>query len=179
MRRTLAALVLITGLASTACGGSSGSRLPSAIGSDNVSGAAATTSPAAGGLTPFFNCVRQHGVNVTAPDPGVDWAHWSQQTAERNPRWDAASTACQNLLPADLGSQRDLPAAQDLERLRSYAVCMRAHDIEMTDPDPNGNMQINGRLRRVTRAQLDSDPGYKAATAACKDKLPPDTGAKR
>jgi phage tail protein X len=63
-----------------------------------------------------------------------------------------------------------------MEKLRSFAVCMRAHDIEMTDPLPDGTMKIKGRLANVTRATLNADPGFQAAMAACQDKLPQDDG---
>ena len=65
-----------------------------------------------------------------------------------------------------------LPTAQQLEQLRTYAMCMRAHGIDMSDPTPTGDMHILGRLAHATQAQLNNDPGYKAAKAACKDKLP-------
>jgi hypothetical protein len=50
---------------------------------------------------------------------------------------------------------------------------MRAHGIDLSDPDPTtGNMNMGGRLGGVPKAQLKDDPGYKAAEAACRDKLP-------
>jgi hypothetical protein len=33
-------------------------------------------------------------------------------------------------------------------------------------------MIIGGRLGNLNRTQVEADPGYKAAYAACKDKLP-------
>jgi hypothetical protein len=55
-------------------------------------------------------------------------------------------------------------------------VCMRAHDIDISDPDTTGprpgNMVIRGRLEYLSRAQVEADPGYKVAMNACKDKLP-------
>ena len=55
---------------------------------------------------------------------------------------------------------------------------MRAHDIPITDPelpgagDRPGNMRIEGRFNTMLRDQVENDPGYKAAIAACQDKLP-------
>jgi hypothetical protein len=78
--------------------------------------------------------------------------------------------ACQPLLPGG-----GAPAAgdpQQLEGLRLYAVCMREHGVEMTDPDPDtGNSQFTGRLANASRDQILNDPTYKTADAACKDKL--------
>jgi hypothetical protein len=81
--------------------------------------------------------------------------------------------ACQSQLPAsDPNSHATAPpaTAQELEQLRTYAVCMRAHGIDMADPTPDGNMILGGRLAHATQAQVSNDPGYKAAFAACKDK---------
>jgi hypothetical protein len=49
---------------------------------------------------------------------------------------------------------------------------MRAHDIDMSDPTPAGDTPIGRRLAHVTKAQLNNDPGWKAAYQACKSKLP-------
>ena len=63
--------------------------------------------------------------------------------------------------------------AHEAAQLRTFAVCMRTHGIQMSDPDPTGNMRLGGRLANATtRAQLNADPGFKAAYQACKDKLP-------
>jgi hypothetical protein len=86
--------------------------------------------------------------------------------------WEAAMQSCSSLLPPEMLPQGPTPA--ELEQLRAFAVCMRAHDIPMTDPLPNGNMKINGRFEHVTRTQLNADPVFKAANDACKDKLPVD-----
>lgn len=85
--------------------------------------------------------------------------------------WDAAIRACQQLLPG--GGEPAAADPQQLEGLRLYAACMREHGVEMTDPDPNtGKSQFGGRLANVSRDQILNDPTYKAADAACKDKLP-------
>jgi hypothetical protein len=62
---------------------------------------------------------------------------------------------------------RRLP--QELAQLRAFAVCMRAHGIDMSDPDPTtGNMTTDA----ATRDQQQNDPTFQAAWAACRDKLP-------
>jgi len=73
---------------------------------------------------------------------------------------------------AGIVSQNQLPSAQQLEQLRTYAVCIRAHGIDMSDPTPTGDMTVGGRLAHSTRAQVNNDPGFKAAYQACKNKLP-------
>jgi hypothetical protein len=156
--------ILICGLVlAAACGRAPGPSVPTASGS-----ASASASAGSGDLTAFVNCVRQHGVTVPDPDPDFAW-----QQAEHSAGWEAAWEACRALLPPPpAGAASQLPSAQELEQLRVYAVCMRAHGIAMSDPDRTGDMQVGGRLENVTRAQLNNDPGYKAAQAACRDKLP-------
>jgi len=164
MRRILAILILMSAAAlAAACSGPSGPDVPAASGSASPSASAGS-----GELTAFVNCVRQHGVTVPDPNPGFAW-----QQAEHSHGWNAAWSACRALLPPPpAGAANQLPSAQQLEQLRTFAVCMRAHSIDMSDPDQTGDMQIGGRLQHVTRAQLVNDPGYKAAYQACKDKLP-------
>ena len=60
------------------------------------------------------------------------------------------------------------PSPQELAPLRAFAVCMRAHGIDMSDPQPNGNMTTGA----ATRDQEQNAPAFKAAEVACRDKLP-------
>lgn len=75
-------------------------------------------------------------------------------------------------LVAGLPAGAPTPTAADLQQLRAFAACMRAHDIDMADPTPDGNLAIGGRLQNVTRAELEADPGYVAAQGACRDNQP-------
>jgi hypothetical protein len=163
MRRILAILILLGAAAlAAACSKASGPDIPTASGS-----ASASTSAGSGDLTAFVSCVRQHGVTVPDPNPGFAW-----QQAEHSHGWEAAWEACRHLLPPPPVGAQQLPSAQQLEQLRTYAVCMRAHGIDMSDPTPTGDMIIGGRLEHATKAQVQNDPGYKAAYQACKNKLP-------
>ncbi|GAB4051362.1 hypothetical protein GCM10028775_27750 [Catellatospora paridis] len=166
--------LLIAGLTVVAaCTPASDTGIPTAN-----SSTAASPSAGSGDLTAYVTCVREHGVNVTDPAPGVSPGAWVRQQAEANPAFDAADNACHHLLPAGAERQGPAPAAQELEQLRAFAVCMRAHEIEMSDPTPDGNMRVGGRLEHVTKAQLLADPAFKAANDACKDKLPAESGKK-
>ena len=170
MRRIPAILILLgaASLTAAACTTSSDTGIPAASGS-----ASASASASSGDLTAFVHCVRQHGVNVPDPNPDLPWP---PSQVEQSDGWVAASEACGHLLPPSLAAianqPNQLPSAQQLEQLRTFAVCMRAHGIDMGDPTPTGDTPIHGRLEHVTRAQLNNDPGYKAAYQACKNKLP-------
>jgi hypothetical protein len=174
MRQILAIPILICGLALAAgCGKTSGPSVPAANGS-----ASASPSAASGGYSAFFGCLRQHGISVPDPAPSSPGTvgEWVDQQSAQDTMFDPAAVACQSQLPASDPNSRPAnhpPSAQELEQVRTYAVCMRAHGIPMSDPDPTtGDTQIGGRLEHVTRTQLNNDPGYKAARQACKSKLP-------
>ena len=166
----LALLIPLGAAALTAaCATSSSTGLPAANQStDAPIGSAAWHT----GAVAYARCMRQHNVNV--PDPAAGQTGWNPKpaSARASPLWGAAWQACQHLLPAGYSPADAAPTAQQLEQLRSYAVCMRAHGIDMSDPTPTGDTPLSGRLANATRAQVQNDPGFKAAQAACKNKLP-------
>lgn len=136
-----------------------------------MNGSAQPSAAASGDPVGFARCMREHGQDVPDPQPGAPLSFGSKEPPAG---WDEAMQACRQLLPAS--ALRQGPTAQELEQLRAFAVCMRAHDIEMSDPvtegERIGNMVIRGRLEFVSRDQLEADPVFKAAMEACKDKLP-------
>jgi hypothetical protein len=157
------ALALALGVA--ACGGGD---QPSGVAS---LGDRATTTSAGGSQerrVAFARCMPQHGVNL--PDPNPNQTDWGPEPEGPKPAgWDAAWQACRRLLPASDLPNNAPPSPQELGQLRAFAVCMRAHDIDMSDPDPKTGDMTTGH---VTRDQEQNDPAYKAAEAACRDKLP-------
>jgi hypothetical protein len=117
----------------------------------------------------FTECMSQHGVTMSDPHTITPPSGGRENPALQ--KWLDAYDACRPLLPGE-PLQQDGPGQAEMEQLRAFAVCMREHDIPMTDPLPNGNMKINGRFEHGTRAQMEADPVYIAAIAACHDKLP-------
>lgn len=114
--------------------------------------------------------MREHGQNMPDPDPNSDNVALTPPPGSGSAGWRTALQACQHFLPNN--GQPAVSNPQELEALRRYAVCMREHGIEMTDPDPGtGRSQIQGRLATATRDQIVNDPTYKVADTACKDKL--------
>ncbi|MEV4411822.1 HAMP domain-containing sensor histidine kinase [Catellatospora sp. NPDC049609] len=75
-------------------------------------------------------------------------------------------------LVASLPAGNPTPTAKEMQQLRAFAVCMRSHDIDMSDPSEDGNLAIGGRLQNVSRAELEADPVYLAAREACRDEQP-------
>ncbi len=116
----------------------------------------------------FTTCMRQHGVNIADPDPNSDNVTIVPPPGSQAV-WGPALRVCQHFLPAGDSAASD---PQQLDALRRYAVCMRAHGVEMTDPDPNtGNGKLAGRYASMSRDQVLADPTYKAADAACEHLL--------
>lgn len=123
----------------------------------------------------FARCMREHGQNVPDPDGDSDSYAVTPPSGGPNAAWDAAMDACRQHLPG--GGAPGGVNAEELEAQRQYARCMRAHDIEMSDPDPNtGRSEIGGRLAGATRDELRADAGYQAAAEACKHELPTGRG---
>jgi hypothetical protein len=114
--------------------------------------------------------MRQHGINLPDPNPDIQWGQLNQA-----PGWDAAWQACRRLLPASAVQQGSPPSTQELAQLRAFAVCVRAHGIDMSDPQPNGDMTTGA----ATRDQEQNDPTFQAAWAACRDKLPAEARQQR
>lgn len=116
----------------------------------------------------FVNCMRQHGVNLPDPDPDSHNLTIAPPPGTQAV-WGPALQACQQYLPGGVNAATD---PQQLEALRQYAVCMRAHGVEVSDPDPNtGKSQLQGRFANMSRDQMFNDPTYKAADAACEGRL--------
>jgi len=62
-------------------------------------------------------------------------------------------------------------AAPELPALTDYARCMRAHDIDMLDPTPQGELNL-GRVPGITSDFGRYSPQFRAADSACRHFLP-------
>lgn len=124
----------------------------------------------------FARCMREHHVNIPDPVAGQEWRLDKPNNVTRE-QFEAAANACQSFLGESILGQP--PSPEEMEKLRAFAVCMREHGVEMTDPLPDGNMKINGRLGQLNRTQLNADPQFRAAEDACKHLLPVDDGKKK
>jgi hypothetical protein len=170
MRRILAVPVLLCAvMLATACD------RPASDSTEAKASASAEAAGVANAQLNFAKCMREQGQNMPDPDPETRELRFPTTSShERGSAWDIAVQACQHFLPG--GALAPRANTQELEQLRAFAVCMRAHDIDISDPETTGtnigNMVIHGRLENVSRTELENDPVYKAAMSACKDKLP-------
>jgi hypothetical protein len=152
--------VLLMAFAAAACNGNSDR------GSSPTGGA---SSSAVGSYQQFAACMREHGQDVPDADANSGNVAITPPAAANRSAWDAAMSACRQFLPG--GGDAAAVSPQELEGLRAYAVCMREHGVELTDPDPGtGKSQFGGRFANVGKDQILNDPTYKAAETACKDK---------
>jgi hypothetical protein len=166
----VSALLLILVLAS-ACARGSNDPGVAGQGSSSTPSASPSGDPGDGGLA-YAQCMRDHGIS-DFPDPGASGGTPLQfepgtDLDPDSPQYKAADDACSSLLPPSSSSVWT-PSPHELDQLVRFAQCMRAHGIQMSDPDPTtGDMTSPGSVR----AEQENDPVYEAAYAACKDELP-------
>jgi hypothetical protein len=160
---TVAALLAASAsLALTACGGSSPSK-------------AASSSPQ-DAMLKFARCMRQHGVNF--PDPtgsGPVSIHITNPQA-----FDAAQNACAKYRAAGEKSISPAQRAQFQDRALQFARCMRAHGVNVPDPQTTGNggaisihKQVGpgGPTGPSSGGPDPSSPTFQAAQKACQSLL--------
>ncbi len=110
----------------------------------------------------FAKCMREHGVDMPDPKPAGDGKGMSvaiQGDGSDKGKVDAASNACKHLMPN--GGEMKPMSAEELDKVRKEAKCMRDHGIDMPDPDPTGKggMRIGG--------PGDDPKKFEAAAKAC------------
>lgn len=71
--------------------------------------------------------------------------------------------------PSGAPSASVAPAADNAERGRQFAACMRAEGIEMPDPGPNGMMRAETTEKRPSEAEMAKE---EAALEKCRPYLP-------
>ena len=182
-RRSRAAVVaLLVGalgaLASACASGTSGrsvASLPSHGGSQT---AAATVMPSESQFdrdaVAYARCLRAHGVNEPDPAPRPGHSGLSFQVPSATAANRAALAACNHFVAKifaakQAGANRQL--ARWLPSLVRYAACMRAHDIAMLDPGPQGQLNL-GNVPGITSDFGRYSPQFRAADAACRHLLP-------
>ncbi|WIV60472.1 hypothetical protein [Amycolatopsis nalaikhensis] len=87
----------------------------------------------------FAKCMREHGIDMPDPKPAGDgkgMAITLGGDAKDSGKLEAAQNACKHLMPN--GGEMKPPSAEELDKMRRQAKCMREHGIDMPDPDPSG-----------------------------------------
>ena len=125
-------------------------------------------------MVQFTRCLRSHG--LSEPDPVHRPGHTglSVEIPQPGPTTNAALNACNHFI-APLAQMKQAHARQQLASwlpgLTHYAECMRAHDISMLDPGPQGELNL-GNVPGITNDFGRYTPQFRAADAACRHLLP-------
>jgi len=112
-------------------------------------------------LTQFSGCMRRHGIPV--PDPNsqgmISGSQSLEQQYQDTPEGQAALHACQRYLQAAV-PQRTAAQTQEYRHAQLlFARCMRAHGIQLADPDSSGNLNVAGLHK--------GSPQFQTAARAC------------
>ncbi|WTW92378.1 hypothetical protein OG216_02900 [Streptomycetaceae bacterium NBC_01309] len=142
-----------------------------------VSGKPSATASAGGGSdgakadgTALAKCMRENGV-PEFPDPEANGSMVLPEGVDEA-KVDAAMQKCKNKMP--VGGDMPQMSAEDLEKTRQFAKCMRDHGIaDFPDPDGNG-----GSIQLGNGTDLDpEDPKLKAAQSKCQSLIPARPGS--
>ena len=133
----------------------------------------------------FSQCMRAHGVNFPDPQsvnggqgvtvrvtPGAGDAQLNPDSTQ----FQHARNACKQYLPNG-GQLSPEQQAQQQQNALKYAQCMRAHGVDVPDPQPgSGGLVIRGGSGNGAKVNPD-DPKFQAAQQACQSLLGnPSTG---
>jgi hypothetical protein len=111
----------------------------------------------------FAKCMREHGIDM--PDPQVDGDGKGRISIGGGPgqidekKMKDANEACRKLLPN--GGEMKPPSAEELDKMRKEAKCMRDHGIDFPDPDPSGG----GKAMTLGAGEQDQKKFEEAAKA--------------
>ncbi|HLX88954.1 MAG TPA: hypothetical protein VKR22_10935 [Acidimicrobiales bacterium] len=125
-------------------------------------------------MVDFTRCLRAHG--LAEPDPVHRPGHQglSVQVPTPGPSTNAALSACNHFL-APIAQMKQAHARQELASwlpgLTHYAECMRAHDIAMLDPGPQGQLNL-GSVPGIVSDFGRYSPQFRSADATCRHLLP-------
>jgi hypothetical protein len=169
-----------------ACGGGSDgsgvANLPS-----GTSGAAGSAPSGASGGDPlaYSKCMRAHGVE-NFPDPNSKGEIQLDATPGNglgpdDPQMQAATKACQSLMPGPSDAERQ----QFYESGLKFSQCMRSHGVQMPDPQPpsaggvpdtqsNSGQSPSGPSTAGSGPDPDS-PHFQSALEACQSFIPAGT----
>ena len=127
-------------------------------------------------MVSFTRCMRQHGAQMS--DPYHRPGH-TGLTIELPPQDAATSTAyaaCNHFI-GSLEQAKALGAAAQsaphLAALTRYAECMRAHDINMLDPNSLGALSLGNVPGMANNDFGRASPQFRSADTACRHLLPP------
>lgn len=116
----------------------------------------------------FSQCMRDQGLSWF-PDPGSDGGlKISVPPTTDQGTYDKAEQACKAYAPGS--GQKGTISAEDLNKLRQMAQCIRDHGFsKYPDPDANGGTHFDSKAVGVEP----DDPAFAKARQDCQKYLPP------
>ena len=126
----------------------------------------------------YSKCMRRHGIS-DYPDPTISsngghtgvgikigaHAGSSSDLNPKNPRYQAASRACQSRQP---GGQQGPASAQELAADVKFAACMRSHGFPAwPDPDGHGVFNLTGAINGAINT---NSAQFGSASKTCESK---------
>ncbi|GAB2837958.1 hypothetical protein GCM10027176_47960 [Actinoallomurus bryophytorum] len=125
--RQTALLIPLALFALSGCGGGGGGAAPS------------SSANAEDSQVKFAQCMRQHGVQVEDPEPGQPGVRMRVHSTQGKQQMDTAMQACRKYNPMKPMDPND-PRARD--QMLKMARCLRAHGVQIADPQPGHGVQI-------------------------------------
>ena len=125
-------------------------------------------------MVSFTQCMRSHGVQMPDPAHRPGHAGLSIDLPTHDAATNRAYSACTHFIAKIIQAKQAGAAAQaapQLAALTRYAQCMRAHDIDMLDPTPGGQLNL-GQVAGITSNFGRYSPQFRAADTACRHLLP-------
>ena len=123
----------------------------------------------------FSQCMRANGVS-TFPDPNpsgqltIDGIANGSSLDTKSATFQQAMSACKDLEPPGFTGQTR--SAQQQAAALKFATCMRANGVpDFPDPTADGPLIDTTRIPSMAGKDPRSDPGFTAATRACRDLL--------
>jgi hypothetical protein len=184
-RRRALLVLAVLGLAAAACGGGAAGSSVASLGATTTTTRASDTNVSTGGQSTsddalkFSQCMRSHGV-ANFPDPTMRGGRPTIQAGggpgsgldPNSPQFQAAQSACQHLLPKG-GRVSPQQQAQAEDAALHFAQCMRAHGINVPDPQTSTNAGGGMQVKIGPGAGVDpNSPQFQAAQSACQHFLP-------
>jgi hypothetical protein len=168
--RTVAVLALTLALGPAACArtGTKDAQVASAQTAKPKASASAGAEPSHDPDAPlkFARCMRDHGISWF-PDPNSGKTSIMIPKGQDSSKFEAAQEACKQYMPN--GGEMPKPSAEDLERARNMAKCMRENGIpNFPDPNPDGGISIDPKKLGAGP----DDPLWKKAEKACSQYAP-------
>jgi hypothetical protein len=117
----------------------------------------------------FARCMRQHGVDMPDPQPGQRGLTFAAKPDTDMKAMEAAQEACGPIMQQAGRGPGQSMSPEELDALVRFASCMRAHGVDMPDPETSSS----GAVRIGGKDGLDPNSAtFQDAMDACQSLLP-------